>query len=714
MPAQPALRSSWTSISSRLLMAVFACLAGGTGSSSLLGAEQTYDVVIYGGTSAGVSAAIQTRRMGRSVVLIEPGKYLGGLTVGGLGATDSGNKAVIGGISREFYQRVRRHYQKEGAWRQEQAAENASFGEKSDAMWTFEPHVAEQIIKGWLADEKVECVLGEALNRKNGVHKEGGQIVSIEMKSGKRFAGKRFIDATYEGDLLAAAGVSYTVGREANEKYGETLNGVQVANAIYHQFVKPVDPYVKPGDPASGLLPGINPHPPAADGTGDDHVQAYNYRICMTDAPENRVPFNKPDGYDPLEHELLLRNFEAGDMRIPLSIKMMPNRKTDLNNNFAVSTDWIGQNYEYAEANDETRAKILKDHETYVRGFLWTLTNHPRVPESVRKEAGRWGYSKDEFVENDYFPIWCYIREGRRMIGVYIQTELDCRRMRICDDSVGLGSYSMDSHHSQRYVDETGHVRNEGDVQVSPRGAYAISARSLLPKGEECSNLIVPVCLSCSHMAYGSIRMEPVFMILGQSAATMCCLSLDSNQSLHQLPYETLRAKLLADHQVLDLPHRDPARISKKAKDLPGIVIDDTQARRVGEWTVSHSSSDFIGEGYLHDGGSGNGQKQLVYTALIPSAGEYELRMSYPSGGNRATNVLVTCAHVGHAEQYTVNQREVPPIDKTFVSLGKVKLAAKEAVQVTISNEGANGHVIGDVIQFLPVEAPAGTSSQAQ
>lgn len=702
MSTRPAPCSRWTLISSRLLVAITALLISTSGTCPVQAADQTYDVVIYGGTSAGVSAAIQTRRMGKSVVLIEPGQHLGGLTVSGLGATDSGNKAVIGGISREFYQRIRRHYEQDSAWRQEKAAESSTFEKSADAMWTFEPHVAERIMKDWLAEEQVECVLGEAFNRQSGVKKDGTRILSIEMKSGKRFSGKCFIDATYEGDLLAASGVSYTVGREPNQQYGETLSGVQVANAVYHQFVKPVDPYLTPGDPASGLLPGINPHPPAADGTGDHHVQAYNFRICMTDAPENRVPFSKPEGYDPLEHELLLRNFEAGDLRIPMSIKMMPNRKTDLNNNFAVSTDWIGRNYLYPEADDETRAQILKDHETYIRGFLWTLTNHPRVPEVVRKETSRWGYSRDEFVDNDYFPFWCYIREGRRMIGVYVQTELDCRRLRICEDSVGLGSYSMDSHHSQRYVDETGHVRNEGDVQVSPRGAYAISARALLPKAEQCENLIVPVCLSSSHMAYGSIRMEPVFMILGQSAATMCCLSLDANQTLHQVPYETLRKKLLADRQVLDLPNRDPARTPKRAQDLPGIVIDDTDARHVGEWSMSRSTSEFVGAGYIHDGGPNLGPKSLIYTAHLPAAGDYELRLSYTTSGNRATNVLVTCAHDGIVEKYHVNQRVVPPIDKTFVSLGKLTIQAQQDVVVTISNEKANGYVIGDAVQFLP------------
>lgn len=670
--------------------------------SSAQSAEPVYDVVIYGGTSAGVSAAIQTKRMGKSVVLIEPGQHLGGLTVSGLGQTDSGDKTVIGGISREFYRRIRQHYSQDSSWRQEQMTQNASYKQPGDAMWTFEPHVAEKVMKDWLTDEGVTCVLGESLNRKTGVHKESARIRSIKMNSGRSFSGKRFIDATYEGDLLAAAQVSYTIGREANSQYDETLNGVQVGNAAHHQFVKPVDPYLTPGDPASGLLPGINANLPHPDGTADAMVQAYNFRICMTDDPGNRVPFYKPEGYDPLQHELLLRNFEAGDLRLPMSIGMMPNRKTDLNNNFAVSSDWIGMNHNYPDADDATRAKILKDHETYVKGFLWTLANHPRVPAEVREKAARWGYSRDEFVDNGYFPFWCYIREGRRMIGTYVQTENDCRRIRICEDSVGLGSYNMDSHNCQRYVDETGHVRNEGDVQVSPRGPYAISARALLPKVAECENLVVPVCLSCTHIAYGSIRMEPVFMVLGQSAATMCCLSLDGDRSLHSLPYSELREKLLADHQILDLKNRLPAATARLPKNMPGIVVDDVDAKKVGEWLSSSSIAGFVGPSYLHDGHADVGEKSLTFTVPVPEAGVYDVRLSYTTGSNRASNVLVTYEHGGERRQARVNQRKAPPLDGMFVSIGQVTCQTNDVVTITLSNEQSNGHVVADAVQLLP------------
>jgi len=668
-------------------------------------AEPVYDVVIYGGTSAGVSAAIQTKRMGKSVILIEPGKHLGGLTVSGLGATDSGDKSAIGGISREFYQRVRQHYTQDSAWRQEAADQNGSFQQKSDAMWTFEPHVAERIFLDWLKSENVPYVLEEALNRETGVRKENGRIQSITMKSGKQFSGRRFIDATYEGDLFAAAGVSYTVGREANSQYGESLNGIQVGHSIHHQFVAPVDPYRVPGNPQSGLLPGIRPDIPGPDGAADDSLQAYNFRICMTDAEENRVPFNKPAGYDPLQHELLLRNFEAGDMRLPMSIGRMPNRKTDLNNNFAVSTDWIGMNHNYADADDDARAQILKDHETYVRGFLWTLANHPRVPEEIRAKASRWGYSKDEFVNNNYFPFWCYIREARRMIGTYVQTEQDCRRIRICEDSVGLGSYNMDSHNCLRYVDATGHVRNEGDVQVSPRGAYAISYRALLPKQEECENLAVPVCISCTHIAYGSIRMEPVFMVLGQSAATACCLSLEGDQPLHAVSYSTLQQRLLADNQVLDLKNRTPAIASIQLKDLPGIVVDDADAQKVGEWSLSSSVPGFVGHGYLAASSKTENKCSVTYSLTVPETGRYALRMSYTPAGNRATNTPVVWEHRGTSQEKKVNQRATPPADGMFYPLAELACESGEIITVTISNDQVNGHVIADTVQLVPLKS---------
>jgi hypothetical protein len=521
-------------------------------------AAETFDIVVYGGTSSGIVAALQAKREGKSVVLIEPSNHLGGLTTGGLGATDIGNKAVIGGIARDFYHRVWQHYQDEAAWVHEQKSvynsRNVRFNPKDDTMWTFEPHVASQIYRDMLAEADITPILEERLDRSDGVRKNGPQIESISMESGRTFAGRMFIDATYEGDLMAAAGVDYHVGRESNAVYGETLNGVQPKlNTKNHRFTHFVDPYVKSGDPTSGLLWGIQTKSLPPDGSGDRAVQAYCYRLCTTDVPENRRAWPKPADYDESRFELLLRNFEAGDHRVPWHPTWMPNRKTDTNNNHAFSTDYIGGNYDYPDADYATRERIIADHRSYQQGLLWTLANHERVPEKVREQFQRLGLAKDEFVENDNWPTQLYVREARRMIGPYVMTEHNCRGTQVADDSIGMGAYGMDSHNCIRYVTPEGGVQNEGDVQVHGFKPYPISYRSITPKRAECSNLLVPVCVSSSHISYGSIRMEPVFMILGQSAATAAALAIDANATVQDVDYGKLRTQLSADRQILTI-----------------------------------------------------------------------------------------------------------------------------------------------------------------
>ena len=512
------------------------------------------DIVIYGGTSAGVIAAIQAERLGKTVVLIEPGTHLGGLTSSGLGQTDTGDKSVIGGLAREFYQTVKKYYDNPETWIYEQPENAEWYDPNEDAIWRFEPHVAEKTFRRLAKDIKI--FYNERLDLKNGVQVQNGKIESITTESGTTFSGDMFIDATYEGDLMALAGVSYAVGRESNAHYGETLNGVQIQNAIYHQFDVDVDPYVIAGDPSSGLLPGVHGEDPGENGDGDSRIQAYCFRMCLTTVEENKIPFEKPVGYDSLRYELLLRNFEAGERRVPLYHGMMPNQKTDTNNNHGFSTDNINMNYDYPEADYQRRAEIIAEHALYQKGLMWTLANHPRVPAHIRDEVSRWGLAKDEFLDNGHWPHQLYIREARRLVSDYVMTEHDCKRTRICEDPVGMGSYNMDSHNCQRYVDANGFVRNEGDVQVSPEGAYLISYRSIVPKKGEIENLLVPVCLSASHIAYGSIRMEPVFMILGQSASTAASLALDQNVAVQDVPYDQLKSLLLKDNQVISLPEK--------------------------------------------------------------------------------------------------------------------------------------------------------------
>ena len=516
------------------------------------------DVVIYGGASAAVSAAVQVRRMGKTAVIVMPDRHLGGLTASGLGRTDSGDKRVIGGIAREFYHRVWLYYQDDEAWKWEpKPAEFSGMDNQTQTMWKFEPSAAEKVMDGFVAEYGIPVYRGERLDREKGVVKDGAAIKSIATLSGRVFTGRVFLDATYEGDLFAAAGVSYTVGRESNARYGETLNGIQTANAVYHQFAGPVDPYVEPGNPDSGILPGVNPDAGGRDGDADGGVQAYCFRLCMTRVPENRVPFEKPADYDEADYELLFRDIQAGQIHYH-DPGAVPNRKTDTNNHGSVSTDDIGANYEYPEASYERREEIIARHVRWQKGFYWTMANHPRVPEELRREFSEWGLAKDEFADSGNWPGQLYVREGRRMVSDFVETKNHLRRGIPVPDPVGMGSYGMDSHNIQRYVaiDEDGRavVRNEGDVQVPTGGAYPIGYRSLLPKKEECSNLLVPVCVSCSHIAYGSIRMEPVFMILGQSAATAAVLSIDAGVDPADLSYESLERRLRQDGQVLEKP----------------------------------------------------------------------------------------------------------------------------------------------------------------
>lgn len=668
------------------------------------GKSETFDLVIYGGTSAGVAAAVQASRMGCTAVLIEPSKHLGGLTSGGLGFTDSGDKRVIGGISREFYQRVRKHYDNPSSWIFQKSTDYDRYRATEDAMWTFEPRVAESIFKAMLAEcPSVTVVLSERLDRETGVVVSNGRISSIRMESGRQFNGGQFMDATYEGDLMASANVPYTVGRESNAKYGEALNGNQVkANIHNHRFVKNVDPYKAPGDPSSGLLAGIEDGGPGVDGTGDHRVQAYCFRMCMSNVPENRLPFPKPANYDEARYELLFRNFEAGDLRFPMKPDMMPNGKTDTNNNCAFSTDYLGGNYLYPDASYAEREAIIRDHEDYQKGLMWSLANHPRVPESIRQEMAKWGLPKDEFLETGGWPHQLYIREARRMVSDYVVTELDCRRVRVIEDSVGLGSYNMDSHNVRRFVTPEGFVQNEGDVQVSPGGAYLISYRSMIPGKGQVTNLTVPVCLSASHIAYGSIRMEPVFMILGQSAATAGILSERKKCSLQDLPYAELRTVLINDKQVLDLPPQaKPKEMISKAS-LKGIVLDNGDAKLKGTWTNSSSAAKYVGIDYLHDGDVEKGNKSATWTWTAPENGSIELRLGYSFSGNRATNVPVTVTVGRESEVLSVDQRNMPSIDGIFQSLGTWKVLKDQVLTVTIDTKNTDGHVIVDALQILP------------
>jgi len=658
-------------------------------------APQKADLIVYGGTSGGITAAIQAKRLGCSVILIEPTRFLGGLTTGGLGATDIGNKGAIGGMSREFYRRIKQYYQDEKVWIHSPKPKDNG----EDTQWTFEPGVATKIYDAMITEAAVPVVFGERLDLKTGVKKDGARITEIVMESGARFAGSMFIDATYEGDLMAKAGVSYHVGREANATYNETLNGVQTARATKHQFTKDVDPYIIPGDPKSGVLPGIQTEPSGPDGSGDHRLQAYNFRLTTTDVAANRVPWPKPSNYDPMRFELLLRNFEAGDQRVPWHPIFMPNRKTDTNNNFAFSTDNLGMNYGYPEGDYATRAAIIREHVDYTQGLMWTLANSPRVPEKVRAEFQRLGLAKDEFTDNHHWPRQLYVREVRRMISDYVMSEKNCLRQEVIGDSVGMGAYNMDSHNVRRHITAEGKVRNEGDIQVGSK-PYPISYRTIRPRAAECTNLLSPLVLSSSHIAFGSIRMEPVFMVLGQSAATAAVHAIQQKTTVQGIDYAKLKTQLLADQQVLDfIPPPRPAASHMPPLKLDGIVVDQKAAVLSGFEAISHAAQPFHGEDYAHDDNQAKGQQTAVFTATLPANGRYTVRLAYTALPNRASNVPVTIGTAAGPVKVIVNQRLVPSVSGLLHPLGTFELKAG-ANTVEISNADTDGHVIADAVQW--------------
>ena len=519
------------------------------------------DVIVYGGTAAAVTAAVQTARMGKSVIVVSPDKHLGGLSAGGLGWTDTGKKEVIGGLSREFYQRIYQAYQQPEAWRWEDKEDYGNTGQGTPAidganrtMWIFEPHVAEQVFEDFVAEHDIRVYRDEWLNRKGGVMMDNERIVSFTTLSGKEFRGKMFVDATYEGDLMAAAGVTYHVGREATGVYDEEWNGVQTG-VLHHQhhFKNDISPYVILGDSTSGLLPLVSAEDPGDYGAGDDKIQAYCFRMCLSNHPDNQVPFSRPNDYDSTQYELLARVFDRGWRDTFNKFDAIPNRKTDTNNHGPVSTDNIGMNYDYPEASYERRKEIIAQHETYQKGLMYFIANDSRVPSEVREEMSQWGLAKDEFTDNGHWPHQIYVREARRMMGDYVMTENDILDKRETPRSVGMGSYAMDSHNVQRYVKPDGYVQNEGDIGAKVPEPYEISYGALVPRQEECANLLVPVCASSSHIAFGSIRMEPVFMILGQSAATAAVQAIDNDVAVQEVDYEALKQRLLADGQRLTL-----------------------------------------------------------------------------------------------------------------------------------------------------------------
>lgn len=486
---------------------------------------KSYDLVIYGGTSAGVIAGYTAKKYHLKVLLISPDKHIGGLSAGGLGATDIGNKSAVTGVALDFYRRLGNFYNKLESW-------------------NFEPSKAEIVFNQYVHESGLTVWKQTHLQ---SVTKVGTNITQIIVNDGIKniaVSADYFIDATYEGDLMAMAGVSYTVGREANAKYNETLNGFRLAD--HHQFKATISPYIIPGDSSSGILSEISTAQVRENGSGDSEIQAYNFRLCLTQNKDNFIPITTPNNYNRSRYELLARYIKAEeikDLRKLLLIKAVGSGKTDINNQGAFSTDFIGGNKNYPEADQNTRKQIWKEHERYTKGLLYFLGNDLAVPSELRSQMLSWGYPKDEFIDNGGFPHQLYVREARRMVGETVITEHHCRGEVKDTDGVGLAAYMMDSHNCQRLIVD-GKVMNEGNVNKGVPSPFPISYRAIRPQKQECTNLLVPICMSATHIAYGSIRMEPVFMVLAQSAAVAVAISQKTRKSLHDIDVVSLQKEL--------------------------------------------------------------------------------------------------------------------------------------------------------------------------
>ncbi|EDY16353.1 putative secreted protein-putative xanthan lyase related [Chthoniobacter flavus Ellin428] len=662
-------------------------------------AAETCDVLVYGGTPGGLSAALAASREGASVVVIEPTRWIGGMVTGGLASTDVGNEKVIGGIAREFFTR-------------------AAEAKAGTPMWFAEPKVNMATFKAMLQETKIKVVTDQRLK---SISRDGDRIESLMTSDGIRYEAKVFIDATYEGDLLARAGVSYAIGRESRDTYNEPLAGFLPAPLrprTVEQMAQdspsiggPKDAmnYVH-GTPAkiealdvAGLpLPGIS-NQWFEVGAGDSRTQAYNFRVIVTRQPENRLPFPKPAHYDPMRYELLARTIAAfPGIRFSKLVYLGPiaNGKYDANAiGLVVGTDHVGANYNYPDGDEKVRAKIWQDHIDYVQGFLWFLANDSRSPKELQAQAKEWGLAKDEFTDNDNWPYALYVREARRMIGEYVTRQDDCTQHLTKPDSIGMGSFIMDSHAVERLVDHDGSVIDEGNFDVPVR-PYHIPYRSLVPQKKQCENLLVPVCISASHVAYGSIRMEPQFMILGQACGDAAVQAIHEKKAVQDIDVAALQTKLREQKQVLDLP-LPPG--SAAAKDLPGIVMDDADAQYVGEWQASSSSGGVDGM-YRHDMNQGKGEKSARFELHVPKDGKYEVRFAYTTAPNRATNVPVSVKHANGENSITVNEKLTPAINQAFVSLGTFRFTADKPAVVTVTTMGTDGYVVVDAVQLLPAE----------
>ncbi len=507
---------------------------------ALPAATHDSDVVVYGGTAGGVMAAVSAARQGLRTALVEPGGHVGGMVSGGLGRTDYGRKEAIGGFALEFY------------WRVGVAYHMDRYG--NEVAWLHEPHVAEEIFRQLIAESGVSLFEHQRLAQPGGVRRQGTALQALRMEDGSEFTGRVFIDASYEGDVMAQSGVTYTVGREAASQYGESLAGAR-DRTPFHQFL--VD--IPARDESGRLLPEISGGTPETPGSADLHVQTYNFRMCFSEAPENQVPFARPAAYDAARYTLLARLIAArtaAEHKVPplatlLSIDRIPNGKADINNNGAFSTDYIGASWTYPDGSYAERERVWQAHKQYTQGLFYFLAHDEQVPAALRAEMNHWGLCRDEFTDTDHWPRQLYIREARRMVGAYVMVQKDLQTDLEKPDPIGMGSYNSDSHNIQRFADARGFVRNEGDMQV-PVQPYQIPYRILTPRRGQAANLLVTAAFSASHVAYSSVRMEPQYMILGQAAGVAAKLAIGSGRAVQDIDTAELTRILKSQGAVME------------------------------------------------------------------------------------------------------------------------------------------------------------------
>lgn len=656
------------------------------------------DVIVYGATPGGFCAAIAAAREGASVILLEPTDHVGGVNTGGLCFSDSNQtvRSTVLGLFDEWHLRVEADYQKRGV------ALPYKVSEKDHKPWTYEPHVAAEVTKAMLDEAGVKVLTKQALRK---VSKAGAHITRITTRDGD-FSAKVFIDTTYEGDLMAAAGVSWTIGREGRQEFGEPLAGKQYPKA--RLAISGVDAEGRP-------LPLITTKDAGPDEAGDKNVMVYSFRLCVTKDPANRVPFPRPASYDPARFEVV-RRYYAQEKKPHLlwDLYPLPGNKFDANNGIGkqFSMGLVGACNGWSEADEEGRAKIWEAHKQYTLELYHFLSTDPAVPEALRQQMSELGLCRDEFAEYGHWSPQLYVREGRRMVGEYVLSQKDIMEDPKKDDPIVVSSFPIDSHDCQRLGTKE-MVVDEGTIMpVRMAGRrhgypYHVPYRAITPKADECDNLLVPVALSCTHVGISSIRVEPTWMILGQSAGIAAALAAKQNVAVQKLPYAALRERLLAQKQVLELPVLPEVKPEPQGamnidpKSLPGIVLDDAQAELQGPWSRSSGFKPHIGTGYLHDDKRADGQSAAVFRCKVPKTGRYELRMAYSPHETRATKVPVVIACGGRKTEILVDQTQPLAVGEAFRSIGAVSLDAGAETTITIRNISTDGFVIVDALQLL-------------